>query len=59
METKKRFVSTKASKRDFMKYKKIEQIHPFGVDVSSGVEQDHGIKDLNKVSAFIEGARSV
>ena len=37
----------------------IEQIHPFGVDVSSGVEQDHGIKDLNKVSAFIEGARSV
>ena len=37
----------------------IEQIHPFGVDVSSGVELDHGIKDLNKVSAFIEGARSV
>ena len=32
----------------------IEQIHPFGVDVSSGVEQDHGIKDLNKVSAFID-----
>ena len=37
----------------------IEQINPFGVDVSTGVEQDHGIKDLNKVSAFIEGARSV
>jgi len=37
----------------------IEQIHPFGIDVSSGVEQDYGIKDLTKVSAFIEGARSV
>ena len=37
----------------------IEQINPFGIDVSSGVEQGYGIKDLNKVSAFIEGARSV
>ncbi|NKB31848.1 MAG: phosphoribosylanthranilate isomerase [Pseudomonadales bacterium] len=37
----------------------VAQIHPFGVDVSSGVEKSHGVKDLEKVNAFIEGARSV
>lgn len=37
----------------------VEQIGPFGVDVSSGVEISHGIKDMSKVEAFIKGARSV
>lgn len=35
------------------------QIQPFGIDVSSGVEAAHGIKDLQKMRLFVEGARSV
>ena len=39
--------------------KAIQKIKPYGVDVSSGVEQSHGVKRLSKMKAFIEGARSV
>ena len=39
--------------------KAIQKIKPYGVDVSSGVEQSHGVKELSKMKAFIEGARSV
>ena len=35
----------------------IEVVHPFGVDVSSGVEESPGIKDLNKMTRFLENAR--
>lgn len=31
----------------------IEQVHPFAVDVASGVESTPGIKDLAKVEAFL------
>lgn len=37
----------------------VEQLKPFGVDVSSGVEASHGIKDLLKMRLFVEGASSV
>jgi phosphoribosylanthranilate isomerase len=37
----------------------IKQVRPFGVDVSTGVESGPGIKDFEKMKAFIEGARSV
>jgi phosphoribosylanthranilate isomerase len=37
----------------------ITQLNPFGVDVSSGVEQSPGIKDPVKMKLLIEGARSV
>ncbi|PCI09224.1 MAG: phosphoribosylanthranilate isomerase [Gammaproteobacteria bacterium] len=32
----------------------IEQVHPYGVDVSSGVESSPGIKDKTKVTTFME-----
>jgi phosphoribosylanthranilate isomerase len=36
----------------------IETVNPYGVDVSSGVEQAAGIKDLAKVTRFLENARA-
>jgi phosphoribosylanthranilate isomerase len=32
-------------------------VHPFGVDVSSGVESAPGVKDLEKVARFVANAR--
>jgi len=37
----------------------IEAVHPFGVDVSSGVEERPGIKSQAAIARFVSAARSV
>ncbi len=34
------------------------QVHPYAVDVASGIEKLPGIKDHKKIAAFIAAARS-
>jgi len=36
----------------------IRQVHPYAVDVASGIEKVPGIKDHKKIAAFITAARS-
>lgn len=36
----------------------IQQVSPYAVDVSGGVEQEKGIKDINKIAAFMCGVKS-
>jgi phosphoribosylanthranilate isomerase len=35
----------------------VASVRPFGVDVSSGVEEAPGVKNLEKVAQFLERAR--
>ena len=35
----------------------ITTVHPYGVDVSTGVEEGPGVKDLKKVTAFLASAK--
>ena len=37
----------------------ITKVRPFAVDVSGGVEADKGIKDVDKMAAFMRGVQSV
>ncbi len=36
----------------------VDACHPAGVDISSGVEKSHGIKDIEKVKAFINAVHT-
>jgi phosphoribosylanthranilate isomerase len=35
----------------------IEQVAPFAVDVSSGVESEKGVKDHKKIARFVQAVR--
>jgi phosphoribosylanthranilate isomerase len=37
----------------------ITKVRPFAVDVSGGVEAEKGIKDIEKMAAFMRGVQSV
>lgn len=39
--------------------KACKQVHPYAVDVSSGVEAKPGVKDFDKVEAFMEEMRDI
>ena len=36
-----------------------KQVHPYAVDVSSGLESEPGVKDFDKVEAFMEEMREI
>lgn len=35
----------------------VQQVHPWGVDVASGIEKSPGVKDLSKMKAFIQAVQ--
>ena len=51
------FISGGISVEDIAKIKKFKHLDFLGVNINSRFEKEHGVKDMGKVLAFVQGTK--